>query len=120
MAFGSNNASGNFIVVCVRGGTSGETFTVTDSRNTYQVAFSSNEVLNGNTWAIYYAENIGAGANTVTVSQTISATLRFTIAEYSGVATAGSLDRVKASDSTNSTAPNSGSVTPLADGELIV
>jgi hypothetical protein len=47
---------------------------------------------NGDTLAVFYAENIAGGANTITVSDTISATLRFAILEYSGVARSNSLD----------------------------
>ena len=35
LAFGSNNAAGNFIAVCIRGGAQNQTFTVTDTRNGY-------------------------------------------------------------------------------------
>jgi hypothetical protein len=74
---------------------------------------------NGNTLAIFYAENISAGPNTITVSDTISATLRFSIIEYAGVATANSLD-VTAAAQGNNTSPASGSVATTADGELLL
>src|SRR5882724_9628642 len=54
LAFGSNNTAGNFIAVCIRGGALNQTFTVTDTRNSYQKAFSVNETGNGNTYAIYF------------------------------------------------------------------
>src|SRR6266403_4715199 len=94
LSFTSVNTAGNLIAVCIRGGlSSSPVFTVVDSNgNTYkqasQIGFTSSAV----TLAIYYAENIKAGANTVTVSETVSGPLRFTITEYSGVATANSLD----------------------------
>src|SRR2546425_685156 len=85
LAFNSNNTAGNWIAVCIRAGRSGEAFTVTDSRgNTYHQAVQLNDTLdtpNGNTIAIFYAENISAGANTVTVAGTILATLRRAILE---------------------------------------
>ena len=44
--------------------------------------------------ALYYAENIAGGANTVTVADTVNGgTLRFAILEYAGVAPANALDR---------------------------
>jgi hypothetical protein len=46
------------------------------------------------------AENIAAGANTITVSDTVSGTLRFAILEYAGVATANSLDVIASSQGT--------------------
>jgi len=74
---------------------------------------------NGNTVAIFYAENISAGANTVTVSDTITATLRIIILEYTGVATANSLD-VTAAAQGSSTSPNSGNLTTSSSGELLL
>src|SRR5215475_10823529 len=93
LAFPGTNTAGNWIAVCVRAGySSSQVFTVKDSDgNTYrraaQVGMSSAVSL-----AIFYAENIKGGANTVTVSDTISAPLRFVVLEYSGVAAASSLD----------------------------
>lgn len=91
LVFPTNNTAGNWIGVAIRAGHSGQTLTVTDTRgNTYRQALQSNETLdtpNGETLAIYYAENIAGGANTVTVSESITNnTLRFAILEYSGVA----------------------------------
>src|SRR6267378_2344381 len=88
LGFGANNTAGNFIVVCVRAGALNEVITVSDTRtNIYRKAIQFNQTADGFTGAIFYAENIGAGANTVIVSDNISGTLRFAILEYSGVAT---------------------------------
>jgi len=123
LPFDSNNAAGNWIGVCVRAGPSGESFTVTDSRgNTYHQAIQLNMTVdtpNGDTLAIFYAENISAGANTITVSDTISGSLRFAILEYTGVATANSLD-VTASAQGTSTSPSSGNATTTASGDLLL
>jgi hypothetical protein len=123
LAFDSNNAAGNWIGVCVRAGRTGETFTVTDSRgNTYHQAAQLNitvDTPNGDTLAIFYAENISAGANTITVSDTISGTLRIAILEYTGVATANSLD-VTSSGQGTSASPNSGNATTTASGDLLL
>jgi len=121
LAFNSNNTAGNWIGVCIRAGAANETFRVTDSRgNTYHKAIQFSETLDGNSFGIYYAENIGGGANTVMVSDTASATLRFAILEYSGVATSGSLDVVAATQG-NSATPNSGvTATTTANGDLLL
>src|SRR5262249_5445177 len=77
LAFPTSNTAGNFIAVVVRAFMTNQTITVTDSRgNTYVRAVQFN---NGSddTVAMYYAQNIGAGANTVTVALSISASLRF-------------------------------------------
>jgi len=123
VAFASNNAAGNWIGVCVRAGSSGETITVTDTLgNTYHQAVQIDDTLDtptGNTLAIFYAENISAGANTVTVSDTVSGTLRFAILEYTGVATANSLD-VTVMAQGNGKSPSSGSATTTASGDLLL
>jgi hypothetical protein len=98
--------------------------TVSDTRgNSYRQAVQFNQTLdapNGETLAIYYAENIAAGANTVTVSESITNnTLRFAILEYSGVATANSLDVTAAAQGSGTTL-NSGTATTTVNGDLIL
>jgi hypothetical protein len=122
LAFTSNNTLHNFIVVCIRIGATGATITVSDTQtNTYASALQFNDTGGGNTVAIVYALDIKAGANTVTVSFSGvgSQTLRFSIAEYSGVALTSALD-VTNSNQANSAALDSGNVTTTANGELIV
>ena len=121
LAFKSNNTAGNWIGVVVRGGTSSsQVFTVTDSngnvyRKAAQIGFNASAV----TLAIYYAENIKGGANTVTVSDTVSGPFRFAILEYAGMATSGSLD-VTATATGTSTLPASGNVSTTASGDLLL
>jgi hypothetical protein len=120
LAFPSNNTAGNWIGVCIRAGQVNQTFTVKDSRgNTYKKAIQFSETLDDNSFAIYYAENIAGGANTVTVTDTIDKTLRAVILEYSGVATSSSLDVVAATQG-NSATPNSGTAATTANGDLIL
>jgi hypothetical protein len=120
-----NNTAGNWIGVVVRAGHSGQVFSVSDSRgNTYRQAVLFNQTMDapiGDTFAIYYAENIAGGSNTVTVSESISGnTLRFAIFEYSGVATSGSLDTASvAASQGNGTAASSGNATTAA-GNLVL
>src|SRR5437879_2007917 len=103
LSFGANNTSGNWIAVCVRAGALNEVITVGDTRgDVYRKAIQFNQTTDGFTGAIFYAESIAGGANTVTVSDNISGTLRFSILEYSGVATSASLDvAAAAQDSSN-------------------
>ncbi len=124
LAFGASNTSGNFIAVSIRAGHSGQVFGVRDSRgNTYRQAVLFNQTLdtpNGDTLAIFYAENIAAGANTVTVSDSISNnTLRFAVLEYSGVAPANSLDVTAMTQGTGASA-SSGNATTTAAGDLLL
>jgi hypothetical protein len=123
LAFSSNNTTGNWIGVVVRAGRSAEIFTITDSRgNSYHPAIQLNVTVdtpNGNTLGIFYAENIAGGANAITVSVSIPGTLRFAIAEYSGVAAASSLD-VFAGAQGNGVSPNSGNATTSTGGDLLL
>src|SRR5207249_4226375 len=73
---------------------------------------------NGHTLGIFYAENIAGGANAITVSDTISGTMRIAIVEYSGVAATNSLD-VFAMAQGNGVSPNSGNVT-TSSGDLLL
>jgi len=106
LAFTTNNTAGNWIAVVIRAGKSGQTLGVADSHsNTYKQAVLFNMTLDGETNAIYYAENIAGGANTVTVSDNITgASLRFSIMEYSGVALSNSLDIANATEGTGTAA----------------
>ena len=122
LAFPSNNTAGNFIAVVVRAGKSGQTITVSDSHsNTYKPAILLNMTVDGETLAIFYAENIAGGANTVTVSDNLSpaGTLRFAVLEYSGVALANSLDNATRAEGTG-TAPNSGNTLTAWGGDLLL
>src|SRR6266581_2670584 len=121
LAFASPTTAGNWIAVAIRGGlSSSQVFTVVDSNgNTYrqaaQIGFTSSAV----TLAIYYAENIKGGANTITVSDTVSGPLRLAILEYSGVATSNSLDVFATATGTSAT-PNSGNLTTTTSGDLLL
>jgi trimeric autotransporter adhesin len=124
LAFPANNTSGNFIAVLIRAGKSGQVLTVSDSNvNKYSKAVQLNETLdtpNGETFAIYYAENISGGSNTITVANSIAGqTLRIIILEYSGVAALNSLDTAAAGQGTG-TAPSSGPATTTANGDLLL
>jgi len=83
-AFANNNVAGNSIVVVVGAGDNG-TLTVTDTLgNTYNKA-----ILQANSTtlqaAIYFATNILAGANTVTVADASSDSMAIQIYEVSGL-----------------------------------
>jgi hypothetical protein len=120
LAFAAANTAQNLIVVVVRAEHAGQTFTISDTRgNTYRNAAVVNDTVDGTSVGIFYAENIAAGANTVTVADKQSGTLRFAMMEYTGVATANSLD-VAIGATGSSTTPSSGSITTAVDGELVI
>src|SRR6266853_1418887 len=122
LPFNSNNTAGNWIGVCIRAGYSGESFTVTDSNgNAYHRAAQFNVTVdtpNGNTIGIFYAENIVGGANTISVSDTISGTKRIAIVEYSGVTRTNSLDVIAMAQG-NGVSPNSGNAT-MSGADLLL
>ena len=121
LAFNGANTTGNFIAVAIRGGLSNsQVFAVKDSNsNTYKQAKQIGSSGSAVTSAIYYAENINAGANTITVTMTVSGPLRIDILEYSGVAASNSLDATTAA-TTTSTSPDTGSLTTTANGDLLL
>jgi hypothetical protein len=119
LAFASNNAAGHFIAVAVRAFSANQTITVSDSRgNVYLQAFKANNN-SDDTLALFYAQNIAAGANTVTVAVSTSASIRFAILEYAGVATSNALD-VTATSTLSSASPTSGNKTTTAAGDLLI
>ncbi|HKF68725.1 MAG TPA: FG-GAP-like repeat-containing protein [Vicinamibacterales bacterium] len=118
-AFPSANTGGNFIALAIRAGTPNQTFTISDTRgNVYRQAarFNNNS---DDTVALYYAENIGAGANTVTITMPAAVSLRFSLFEYRGLAASGSLDGVSTAAGSGTSA-NSGAVTTTASGDLLI
>jgi glucose/arabinose dehydrogenase len=120
LAFPAANAAGHFIAVAIRAGGLNQTLTITDSNgNQYRKAVQFNVTLDGVTLAIFYAENIKAGMNTIGVASAQSGTLRLSILEYSGVATANSLDVTSAAQGT-SASPNAGTVATTANGDLLI
>ena len=125
LAFRSSNTAGNWIGVVIRAGRSGQGFAISDRQgNTYRRALVFSQTLDtpsGDTLAIFYAENIAAGANSITVSQSLSnSSLRFAILEYSGVATSNSLDASSvAAAQGNGTSASSGSAATTA-GNLVL
>jgi hypothetical protein len=119
LAFPANNTAGNFIAVAVRTFLTNQTITVSDSRgNVYLPAVQFNNNAD-DTVALYYAQNIAAGANTVTVTVSTSSTIRFAILEYAGVAASNALD-VTATSTLSGVSPSSGTVTTTASGDLLI
>jgi hypothetical protein len=94
-AFSANNTAANLIVVAFRIGANGRTITLSDSKgNTYAAALSVINDGQGDDTAIYYAKNIGAGANTVTLAISgAAASIRYSIHEYSGCSTSSPFDK---------------------------
>jgi hypothetical protein len=118
LAFPAANTAGNWLAVAIRAGLPNEVFTVTDSRgNTYRKAVQFTEPGDNTSLAIFYAENVAGGANTVTVSDSLAAaTLRLALFEYNGVAATNSLDATSTAQGTSST-PASGPAITTTSGD---
>jgi hypothetical protein len=117
----SSVTSGNLIVVSVSGWPNLPAATpVTDSLgNTYSIA-GNVLVSNGAYSAIYYAKNVRAGTDTVTVNTVkTGGQISMVVAEFSGVDTLSPLDRT-AGTVGSGTAPSSGTMTPTLSGELVI
>lgn len=125
LAYGSNVTAGSLLIAVVRVGGSSSFYTpvVSDNNtNSWQSAIAVDDTVGGNWYAIWYAMNAHSGATSVTVSWSAggtAVTLRYCIAEYSGAATSSALDQTAGTIGTG-TSGASGSVTPLANNELIV
>ena len=122
VAFASANSAGNLIVVYVVWSNS-STVTVSDTRgNTYASAAPAVRWKN-NTWSsqVFYAKNIGAGANTVraTFSSAINSFGIVYAHEYSGLDQVNPLDVSAAATGTTSKAMSSGSATTTSANDLI-
>ena len=122
-AFTSANAVGNFIAVAVSWGNSA-TFSCSDTQgNVYAMATTAYDSSNGQSLGICYAPNIKAGANTVKVTFSSSAShRRLIIHEYSGIAVTSPVDVTAkniANGTTGSNAITSTAATTTVPGALI-
>ncbi len=105
LAFGSNNTAGNLIVVGVQGANNSTDPTITDTRGNTYVKVGSATGGNGPAYDyLYYAKNIAAGANTVSVTLPNGADLGFHISEWSGIDTVSPLIASSTGVGTSSTA----------------
>jgi Abnormal spindle-like microcephaly-assoc'd, ASPM-SPD-2-Hydin len=120
LAFSGKNTAGNWIAVCVRAGAVNEAISVSDSaKNAYKEALQSNQTSDGFTYAIFYAENIAGGTNTIRIGDTVAGPLRVAILEYSGVATSGSLDAAATAQGAGAS-PASASAKTTVNGDLLL
>ena len=122
VSFGTAQSAGSLNVVAVGWfNTTAHVLSVTDSRgNNYVLAAGPTTQAQAGTQAIYYAANIVAGTNTVTV--TFDAAVPYPdvrIAEYSGIDLFNAFDVAISGTGTGVTS-NSGSVTSTNANDLLV
>lgn len=107
------------VLVATWEGTTGTVSSISDTRgNTYTLA-SGPIRSTGATQYVYYAKNIAAGTNTITVNVSTTLAMQLTAIEYAGLSTTSPFDQV-ASATGSGTAPDSGSVTTNYANELIL
>ncbi len=121
LAFSSNNASGNLIVVYAIWSNTGAA-TVTDTNGNIYASAAPATRWNNNAWSsqVFYAKNVAGGANTVraTFANAITNFGIIYIHEYSGIDAANPLDVSAAAVGTGS-GVNSGSATTTTPSDLI-
>jgi len=120
VAYTSSQTAGNLNVVAIGwGDTTSSISSVTDSKgNTYTKAVGPTSIA-GLQQSIYYAKNIAAGSNTVTVKFNQAAAYPdVRILEYSGLDPTSPLDVTAAATGTGTSA-NSGAATTTSANELI-
>lgn len=122
LAYGSNPAANNLLLVIVRaGGTTALPFTVSDTLGNTWHGLTSNTISGIGSLQMFWAVNGSSGANTVTVSISgVAQTLRLAIYEYSGAATVSPADLDNNSATGSGTTPAAVSITPSGNGELII
>ena len=120
LAYGVNVTAGSLLIVAARKGGADETFTVSDNVNgAWTIAVVQFQASQGKQLIAFF-RNAAAGATTVTVSYTTATTLRWSIHEYSGVATSSPLDQTNSkSDATNQSASSGYAITTTVANELI-
>jgi hypothetical protein len=86
LAYNSNNAAGNLLVVAVGAATNGKTFAVSDTQgNTYQSLSALTDVPATSELQIFYVLSCKAGANTVTFDPTVAVAANINLHEFTPV-----------------------------------
>jgi hypothetical protein len=119
--FGSGCTSGNYIIVCVRNGTSGDELTsVTDTLGTsYSEAVKDSG--QDPSLYIYYGKLTSSGTNAVTGNFSVSANYAFVYAiEVSGLAASSALDATNANTGSGVTDLTSGSFSTTQADEYVL
>jgi glucose/arabinose dehydrogenase/PKD repeat protein len=120
LAFNSANTAGNLIVVYAIWSNTGSA-TVSDSRgNSYATAAARTTWSGTSSVQVFYARNVAAGANTVTVTHAtaVNSYSVIYIHEYSGIDKVDPVDVTRSANGTGSTM-NSGSLTTTNAADLL-
>lgn len=117
---GSNVTAGNILIMTIRVGGGQTLSSVTSTQgDTFSQAIVQTQTTDNHKNYIEYAPNLVGGNASVTVNISSANTLRFTVDEYSGIATASPLDVATSSQGNASTTYKSGSITTTNASDLI-
>ncbi len=120
-AFPSPNSAGNLSIVFVRLSSQNQTVNVTDTLgNSYAKAVSQTQTADGHQVHVFYAPNIRAGANTVTLTFSAANNHPFAaIYEYAGLSTATPLDKISAAQGSGSAVTAGATAVTNSANELV-
>lgn len=119
LAFTSNLGTGNLCLAVCRLGAGAGTITISSPDLTW-AKVRGHDVPSGEHHELWYSMNSVAGAETVTLNWSGAATtMRWAIAEYSGILTSGALDQQNSAASAGTANPASGSITPTTNNQLL-
>jgi len=120
LPFASNNTAGDFLIVTGTAARPATTLTITDTlNNAYSTAFGPvTDTTQNVTMYIWYVPVCKGGANTVTITPSVTAALEIHVSEWTGLATTSPVDQTTSATGTG-TSVSSGAVTTSMNGELI-
>lgn len=117
----NNTAAGNFLFVSVKGAGGQTINTPTDTRASTWTAVTAATNFGGSLMQAFFAPNITAGAETITVTFGANGiNCEVTAVEYSGVATVAPLDAASAILTNTANSVTSNPVTTTAPNELLI
>lgn len=120
LAYGSNVAVNDLLLVFTRWGGAATTTTITDTLGNIWTNLTIQNASGLGGTVISWAVSNGSGADTITDTLDASTTLRMAIAEYSGKATSSPVEAENNNQTGTSTTPAASSITPAADNELVI
>lgn len=119
LAYGSSVSAGSLLIMAIRVGAD-KVFTVSDDVNGAWSTAVTRVLASHGEVGIFYFPNAAGGTTTVSVSLDGGATsIRWSIHEYSGAATASVVDQTATADGTLAASNDGPDVTTTSDGQLL-
>ena len=120
VSFTSNNTAGDFLIVTGSAARPASTLSISDTLgNSYLTAFGPvTDATQDVTIYIWYVPICKGGANTVTITPSVTAALEIHVSEWSGLASTSPVDQTASATGTG-TSVSSGAKTTTINGELV-